>query len=447
MSIEKNISRDTINEFSNRYNDSHFNEIIANSIISNGIQKTSINRKSINEMQYTFSEEIETGKITAQKQSGRCWIFAALNTLRFNFAKKHNLKDFELSQSYLFFWDKFEKSNYFLESIIETLDENTYSRVLMWLLKSPIEDGGQWDMFLNLVNKYGVVPKSVMPESFHSSTSAYMNVLITVKLREFACTLRKEYSKGTSTDKLREMKKDMMSEVYKMLSMMLGEPPKTFNFEYREDENKTFHKEENISALDFYKKYIDLDVNDFVSIINAPTQDKPYNNTYTVQYLGNVIEGNKVKYLNLTTDELKALAMSQLKDGVPVWFGCDVGKMMDRESGIMDTDIFKFGKVLNTNFNMTKAERLDYGESFLTHAMVFTGVDIRNDKSYKWKVENSWGEEHGNKGFFIMSDKWFDEHMYQIVINKKYLSDAQKKLLEKEMIVLPPWDPMGSLAK
>ncbi len=440
------ISAELIDKFSKDLKDQSNNRTLMNAVKKNGINAVAMNQDAVVDMQYTFSDEIETGPITHQKQSGRCWLFAGLNTLRVKVAERCNLKEFELSQSYQMFWDKFEKANYFLESILETLDEPTEGRLIAWLLDSPVQDGGQWDMFVNLVDKYGVAPKSVMPETFHSSQSAMMNRLLTVKLREDAAGLRGRHQReGASADALRTDKEAMLGEIYRMLCHFLGEPPARFDFEYR-DKDKEFHRDRDMTPTDFFKRYVDVDLHDYVSVINAPTADKPFLKTYTVKYLGNVKGGRDVLYLNVESEALRSLAVAQLRDGEPVWFGCDVAQMLDRDSGIMDTKLYDYGATLGVSFGMSKAERLDYGESLMTHAMVFTGVNLVDGRPNRWKVENSWGKDPGNEGYFIMSDPWFDEFMYQIVVQKKYLSDTMREALMQPPKALQPWDPMGSLA-
>jgi bleomycin hydrolase len=393
-----------------------------------------------------FSIEVPTTKITNQKQSGRCWMFAALNTFRFQVIKKLNLETFELSQSYTLFYDKLEKSNYFLESILETLDEPTNGRLISYLLMAPLNDGGQWDMLCNLVRKYGLVPKDVMPESKSSSATREMNDCLTRKLREDACILRTAHANGASKEELAAKKESMLQEIYRILCICLGEPPKTFDFEYR-DKDKEFHRDSNLTPQEFFAKYVGVNLDDYVSLINAPTADKPYHRSYSVKFLGNVREGHTVRYLNLPIDELKKAAIAQMQDGAPVWFGCDVGKCSSRDGGIMDTDIYGTEDLLDVSFGMTKAQRLDYGESLMTHAMVFQGVNLDEDgRPNRWRVENSWGDAAGNKGYYVMSDAWFDEYMYQIVVHKKYLPESFIKEYEAEPILLEPWDPMGSLA-
>jgi bleomycin hydrolase len=420
-------------------------EVMKNAIIANGIEKVAFNNSSRIGLQNNFSNEIKTGKITSQEKSGRCWMFAGLNLFRSRIARQLNTDDFEFSQNYPMFFDKLEKANFFLESIIDTASEDIYSRIVMWLLRDPLQDGGQWDMFVNLINKYGAVPKNVMPETFHSSNSALMNQLLTSQLRKWALLLRSMHSEGKSADKIREKKVELITEFYRFLTYFLGEPPEIFQFEYRDKEGN--HKSiDNLTPRMFYNNFVGIDLNEYISLINAPTPDKPFGKTYTISYLGNVLEGNKILYLNTSIEAMKSCAINQLCDGETVWFGCDVRLQTDRQKGLMDTRVYLFDNALDTKFDLSKSDRLLYGESLLTHAMVFTGVNLKNGKADRWKVENSWGEDRGEKGFFIMSDSWFDEYNYQVVVNKKYLTEEMKVQLNADPIVLSPWDPMGSLA-
>lgn len=444
--MENGISTKMMERFSEKVIDSPPEKLVRNAVIKNGIDAVAENSDAIVAMNHVFSDEIETGKVSNQRQSGRCWMFAALNTFHHKMNREFQLKDFELSQNYVNFWDKFEKANYFLESVLETANEPLDGRLVSWILSTPQQDGGQWDMFVSLVKKYGVVPKQAMPETFQSSSSMRLNAVLNTKLREDAAKLRTLYSKGETDAALNQAKEEMLSEIYKVLTLSLGEPPKTFNFEYRNTERE-FHRDLSITPHQFYEKYIGLDLDDYVSIINAPTQDKPYGKTYTVQFLGNVVEGNQIKYLNVDMETMKQLAIRQIQDNESVWFGCDVGKFSNRDHGIMDLDLYDYETTLGIQMAMTKAERLDYKGSVMTHAMVLTGVNLVEGKPNRWKVENSWGEKLGNKGYFVMSDKWMDEYTYQIVVNKKYLSDDLRKAWEQEPIELKPWDPMGSLAK
>ncbi|WP_053958958.1 aminopeptidase C [Sulfobacillus thermosulfidooxidans] len=439
------ITPEWLETFSERYHKDPLRTRVANAVQQHGIQAAALNPQHITEIPFTFSHEISSGPITHQRQSGRCWIFAGLNTLRVPLMRQNKIKEFEISQTYLMFWDKLEKANYFLENILETLDEPTDGRLIAWLLQAPVQDGGQWDMLVNLIQKYGVVPKYIMPETFHSSQSMLMNRLLTLKLREDAFILREKYRVGEDSSQLSERKMQMVADIYQMLVHFLGEPPRKFTFEFRDEDNQ-FHQDVNLTPQAFYDKYIGIDLNQYVSLIHAPTADKPFGRTYTVQFLGNVKGGRPVRYLNVEIPVLKEAAKAQILDDEPVWFGCDVGKMSDRTTGIMDPDLFDYGLTLGVPFTMDKATRLEYGESQMTHAMVLTGVNLIEGKPNRWKVENSWGTEPGNQGFFVMSDTWFDEYLYQVVVHKKYLSDELLEALHDDPIVLPPWDPMGSLA-
>lgn len=440
------INEKMLKRFLDDYKSNPNNQTIENAIRRVGINQASFNNTLIARHPFEFSIETSKGKITNQKQSGRCWMFSALNTARVKVMEKLNLETFEFSQNYPLFYDKLEKSNYFLENILETLDYESNSRLIMHLLQAPIQDGGQWDMFAGLLKKYGAVPKSVMPESFHSSATADMNKVITSKLREYACTLRTAHKENKSMEQLKEMKEEMLSHIYSILVKCLGPVPTTFNYEYR-DKNKQFHRIENITPQQFFNEYVNWDLEDKVSLINAPTADKPYYRAYTVKYLGSVKEGQPICYINVPIEELKKATIAMLKDNNPVWFGCDVGKQSVRDLGLLDLHSYDYDKTLNSDIQLNKAQRLEYGESLLTHAMVFTGVNLDSqDNPINWQVENSWGDAVGNKGIFSMSDNWFEEYNYQVLIDKKYLSDKILKALEEEIIELEPWDPMGSLA-
>lgn len=441
----KEISEAMIEKYADRVHERAENKVIKNAIMENGMKAATANKASVVAMTPVFSEEITTEKVANQKQSGRCWMFAALNTFRHKMNAQFNMDDFELSQNHTMFWDKFEKSNYFLESILQTLEEPLEGRLISWLLDEPQQDGGQWAMLVSLINKYGVVPKQIMPETFQSSQSKDLNSVLNAKLRECALKLRTHHQAGRDETELEKMKDGMLSDIYSILAFSLGEPPKQFDFEYR-DEKDVFHREQGITPHAFFEKYVGINLDDYVSIINAPTEDKPYGKTYTVKFLGNVIEGQQIKYLNVDMKTLKGLAIDQIKDNETVWFGCDVARYSGRKVGILDTDLYHYEAAFDTHFTMTKAERLDYKESFLTHAMVLTGVNLVNDEPNRWQVENSWGEDSGYKGYFVMSDQWMDEYTYQIVVNKKHLSKDLVQALDQEPLELKPWDPMGSLA-
>ncbi|MBA1434153.1 C1 family peptidase [Bombilactobacillus bombi] len=443
------IDKAALQKFATEFNQVPAANVIKNSVAQNGIYQSSKTLKSQIAMDPTFSIELETGKVADQKRSGLCWVFAALNTLRHPMQTQFKIKDFELSQGYIFFWDKLEKSNYFYENVLNTADLPIGDRKVDFLMATPQQDGGQWDLVCGLFEKYGVVPKSVMPDTASRTNSSELNQVLNLKLRKDAVKLRQLVNNQVSQQEIAMQKEQMLSEVYRMLVYTIGEPPTKFDWSYRDDDHN-FHREQNITPKEFYKKYIDLNLPDYISTINAPTHDKPYNHVYTVEMLGNVVGGRPVRHLNLELKDFKQAAVAQLQAGEAVWFGSDVVQRSDRKAGIMDTEIYDLDGLFNIDFNMTKAQRLDYGESMMDHAMVLTGVDLDNEgQPTKWKVENSWGEKVGTEGYFVMSDAWFDQFVYQLVINKKYLPEQLRQAYEQEKDtpkVLAPWDPMGALA-
>lgn len=444
--MSKEIQAAQIAAYAENFTKCKKNRMAQQAVVKNGILASSENQSSAVLNTPVFSIDLDTGEVANQKQSGRCWMFAALNTFRHQIATSFKLKDFELSQNYTFFWDKFEKANYFYENIIATGEEELTSRKVAFLLQTPQQDGGQWDMLVALIQKYGVVPKVIMPEAFSSSASQQLNTYLNKKLRKDAVTLRELVAKKATEAELAEAKNDMLAGIYKILATSLGTPPTNFDFEYR-DADKNYHIETGLTPQSFYEKFVGMDLNEYVSIINSPTADKPYQQMYTVEMLGNVVGGKEVRHLNVDMPTFKDLAIAQLKAGEAVWYGCDVGQSSTRDTGIMATDIYDVDLTLGVDFSMTKAERLDYSESLMTHAMVLTGVDLVDDKPTKWKVENSWGDKVGSKGYFVMSDDWMNEYTYQIVVKKEYLSEAlQQVVAEDDVTVLAPWDPMGALA-
>ncbi|MBM7544417.1 bleomycin hydrolase [Weissella beninensis] len=445
--MSKEISLEQIANFKNNVESQPGNAIIRRAVVNNGIYGTALDKKASVDNTPVFSIDLDTGKVANQKQSGRCWMFAALNTMRHDIKDMFKLsEEFQLSQSYTFFWDKFEKANYFYENIIKTADEALDSRKVAFLLATPQQDGGQWDMMVAIIEKYGVVPQAVYPESQASSASHELNVTLNLKLRHDAVILRDLIAAGSTIDQIAVKKNEMLQEIYRFLSLTLGEPPVKFDFEYR-DQNQVYHHERDITPQEYYQKFVGWDLNEYVSIINAPTTDKPYNHTYGVEMLGNVVGGRAVRHLNVEMDEFKKLAIKQLSAGQSVWFGVDMGPQIDRNQGLMVRGVHREDELFNIDLAMSKAQRLDYGQSLMTHAMVLTGVDIVDGQPTKWKVENSWGEKVGKKGYFTMSDAWMDEFCYQIVVKKEFLPDNLKAVYETETAtLLKPWDPMGALA-
>lgn len=418
-----------------------------NAISHNGLLASLEKRSAAVENTPIFSLDLTKDKVSDQKASGRCWMFAALNTFRHKMIAGFQLEDFELSQAHTFFWDKYEKSNWFLEQVIATADQELTSRKVKFLLDTPQQDGGQWDMVVSLFEKYGVVPKSVYPESISSSNSRELNQILNKLLRQDAQILRELAADGVESSELQTKKEELLQEVFNFLAMNLGLPPRQFDFSYRDKDNH-FHSESGLTPLTFYQKYVDLKLDDYVSIINAPTADKPYGRSYTVEMLGNVVGSKPVRYLNVEMDRLKELAIAQMQAGETVWFGSDVAQSSNRKAGVMAEGMHDFTASMDIRLTQDKAGRLDYSESLMTHAMVLTGVDLdENGRAKKWKVENSWGEKVGNKGYFVASDAWMGEYTYQIVVRKEFLTAAELAAYEAEPLVLAPWDPMGALAK
>lgn len=387
-----------------------------------------------------FSIDLKTLPVTNQERSGRCWIFAGCNIIREKIAKKYNLKDFELSENYIAFYDKLEKCNYLLESIISLKEKEKDDRTLDHLLSEGIRDGGQWDMFVNIINKYGLVPKDAFPETFQSSNTNEIDTLLSKYIRKFAFEIRTNHSENIDNKK-----EEYMENIYKMLCSCFGVPPKKFSFEYV-DKDKNYNIIKDLTPMSFYQDIVSMDLNEYVSIINSPTDDKPFNKAYTVDYVGNVIEGNEILYLNVTMERLKELTISQLKDGEPVWFGSDCHKAGDREEGIWDDTSFDMDTLFQIDSEMTKGAMLDTRESAMNHAMVITGVNLDDELPTKWKIENSWGDEKANKGYHVATDTWFTKFVYQIVVHKKYLTEEERNILNTDKIRLKPWDPMGTLA-
>jgi bleomycin hydrolase len=421
-------------------------KLAMNAVTQTPVDDVALNREVVTNTDFTFSHWLDDWAVTHQKQSGRCWMFAGLNLFRVGAMKKMKLKEFEFSQNYTLFWDKIERANYFLEAIIETAMQPVDDRVVAFLLSEPLNDGGQWNMFVSLVRKHGLVPKALMPETESSSSTWRMNSILVHKLREGAKTLRELRGRGASLKETRAAKLETLKVIHRILCIHLGTPPTRFRWQWN-DKKKKFHRDGEMTPQQFARKYLTLPIDEYVCLVHDPRPTNPLNRTYTVQHLGNVVGGDRVLYLNVDIGLMKELAMRSVRKGEPVWMGCDVGKMMRRDLGLWDKNLFDYGAVYDTAFTLGKADRLVYHGTAMTHAMLFTGVDVVNNRPRRWRVENSWGEEKcGRKGFFVMNDSWFDEHMFEIAARKSVLPKPLQKALKLPPIVLPPWDPMGSLA-
>jgi len=415
---------------------------ILNAVTANDLKALALNRQLLAPRDTLFAHVIKTHGITNQARSGRCWLFAGLNVIRHDVTRKLNLERFELSESYLFFWDKLEKANLFLESIIERRNRDIQDREVEWLLKHPIPDGGQWNMVVDLVEKYGLVPKEVMPESHHTSNTGTMNRLLAKLLRRDAAKLRQMAKQGKKLSELRAAKEQMLKDVYRVLAICMGVPPKQFEWRYK-DKDGNLSELKTYTPRQFYREVVGFDLNDYVYLINCPT--RAYDRLYQVEFDRDLYDRPNMTFVNVSNDVLKDCTLKMVLDDRPVWFGCDVGQEDYTKRGIMSPGIYDYQALLGVDFRMTKAERVLYHDSVPTHAMVFVGVDTLGGKPVKWLVENSWGTKVGDKGFLRMDDRWFDEYVYAAIIHKKYLPKRVLDVLKTRPTVLPPWDPMYAL--
>ena len=437
------ITNEQISKLRKAFDENPSNKVAQNAVTSVQLPDLTLNREIVQEMDNTFSVKLDEWKVTSQKRSGRCWLFAALNLFRVGAMKKMNVKDFEFSQAHIHFWDKFERSNHFLEAIIDTANRPVDDRTIHFLLSDPIGDGGQWNMAMNLIEKHGLVPKSAYPESNTSSATRWMNTELKNILRSSACEIRTILENGGSEDEARAHKEMRVSDIWNMLCIHLGTPPTTFDWQWRDKDNE-FHRKGTMTPQEFAEEYVDVDWRNYVCIVNDPRNE--YYQTFTVDYLQNVAGGPPVVYLNVPSDEMKDITQKLLEDGVPVWMGCDVGKEMDRKGGYWDANLFNVSELYGVEYGMNKENRLLHGQTMMTHAMLFTGVDVIDGKPRRWRVENSWGGDTGQKGYYTMNDSWFDEYMFEIAAPKDYLTEKMQVGLETEPVVLSAWDPMGSLA-
>lgn len=406
---------------------------------------------------YNVKIPFEGAPITNQRSSGRCWLFASTNIFRVALMKRYNLESFELSQAYLFYWDKLEKSNWFLEQIIDTAGEDLDGRLVQTLLGDIVSDGGQWDMVFNLVHKYGLVPQTLYPDSYNAMNSGILNTIVKTKLREFALRLRRMInSKEVTAAALSSAKEKMLREISLIMTLLLGPPPSPeaeFTWEFNDKDGKVHEVKStpkdfstNIYSHEFRLATFDA-ISNMISLVHDPRHETF--TPLTVSRLGNIVGGRGISYVNVDMSTLKGVCIKMLKAGLPIFFGSDVGKFSDSRSGVMDLEIFDYDLGFNTSLlGMNKAQRLMTGESQMTHAMVLTAVhlDEVTGKPVRWRVQNSWGTDAGDKGWFVMSDAWMDEFVYQAVVDLRLCEKEIKDVLKKEPTVLPLWDPMGSLA-
>ena len=415
-----------------------------NAVTRVAVDDVAINREIVNSTDHSLSTLLDDWKVTNQERSGRCWLFAGLNLLRVGAMKKMGLKDFEFSQNYAMFWDKIERANYFLEAVIETAGRDADDRTVAYLLESVADDGGQWNMFVAIVAKHGLVPKSFMPETNSSSNTARMNSVLRNLLRQGAKSVREAASRGT--DSARAEKADVLQVIYRVLCIHLGTPPDRFDWQWS-DKDRTFHRDGVLTPQEFAAKYVELPIADYVCLVHDPRSSSPTGRTFTVEYLGNVLGAPPVTYLNVDMPLIKDIASRTLQQGEPVWFGCDVGKMMSNDYAVWDAKLYDLPAVYDAAFTLSKADRLVFHETQMTHAMLFTGVDVLDGVTRRWRVENSWGADRGKDGFYTMNDSWFDEYVFEIAARRGALPEELQQALDTKPIVLPAWDPMGALAR
>ena len=419
---------------------------IFNALASNKIDNLAKNFANQGAIDTHFSTETPKQSIHDQKSSGRCWMFSGFNVLRANFAKQHaDTLAVEYSHDYLFFYDQLEKANLMLQGVIDTAKKPMDDTRVQFFFKNPLNDGGTFCGVSDLADKYGLVPKSVQPETFSAENSAKMSSMISSKLREFGLELRQMAADGKKPAAIKARKTEMLSTVYRMLCLTLGEPVKEFTYAFRNKDGKTVGEARRYTPKEFFKATVGEPLSgSFIMVMNDPR--RPYHKTYEVEYDRHTYDGQNWKYLNLPMDEIEQLAMASLKDGRKMYSSYDVGKQLDRERGYLDTENYDYASLFGTTFGMDKAQRIATFDSGSTHAMTLSAVDIDADgKAVKWKVENSWGPNHGQGGCLIMTDRWFREYTFRLVVNKQYVPQDIMKQFEQKPIMVMPEDPLFSV--
>ena len=418
----------------------------ATTALRNALAGTSINQLATNPNNPDandtyFSNEVPSKGITDQQSSGRCWLFTGLNVMRAQMIKEHNLGEFQFSQSYCFFYDQLEKANLFLQAVIDNANKPMDDKLVEWLFKNPLSDGGTFCGVMDVVTKYGLVPADVMPESYNANNTSRMASILSLKLREYGLTLRKAAAKGEKAAALQKRKTEMLATVYRILSICLGEPVQQFTWTMKGADGKPVGTKE-YTPLSFYKEYIGKDLkNDFIMVMNDPS--RPYHKTYTIDMDRHSYDGAQWTYLTLPMEEVKPLAIASIKDSTMMYFSCDVGKFLNSKTGVLSLRNYDYASLFDTDFPMTKAERISTFASASSHAMTLMAVDLDADgKAKKWMVENSWGASSGYRGHLIMTDEWFDEYMFRLVVDRKYVPAETLRLLEQKPVQLPAWDPL-----
>ena len=415
---------------------------IQNALTTNkDIQSLTYNHEKAGQIDHFFKYHCDVKGITNQLSSGRCWMFTSMNVLRPTVMKKYDMREFDFSHNYCFFWDLFEKANLFLENIIATADRDINDRDVVFFFQSPVSDGGVWNLFWDVAEKYGVVPQSVMPETEHSNNTAQMRGVLNELLRTGGWHLREMHAAGAKNKALEAKKIEILKEVYRVLALCLGEPQTEFTWRYRDTKGNV--QTLSMTPMAFYKSIVpdDYDPDTFIMIMNDPTRE--YYKVYDIASYRNTYEGINWRYLNLPNEEIKPAALASIKDNTPLYMSCDVGKQSDRVKGIMDTDYYDYQSLFGITLDMDKKARILTRQSGSSHAMTLIGCDTdENDVPVKWELENSWGPASGNHGYVTFTDAWFDAYLFRIVINKKYLSEKAVKAAQTKPIELPAWDYM-----
>ena len=441
-SPEGGISAEMLSEISKGYAGDADDRAIRNALAGSSIATLAVNADNAAMIDTHFSDRVKTKGITDQQSSGRCWLFTGLNVLRAKMIDKYELPGMEFSQNYLFFYDQLEKANLFLQGIIDTKDLPFEDRKVDWLFSNPLSDGGQFTGVSNLIVKYGLVPSEAMPETYQSNNTSNMATLIKLKLREYGLDLREAAAEGASVKKLQKMKVEQLSEVYRMLALCLGEPVKEFEWT-RCDAAGNVVSRKTYTPKSFYDEYIGEDLeNNYVMVMNDPCRE--YGKVYEIDYDRHVYDGHNWLYVNLPVERIKEMAIASIKDNTAMYFSCDVAKFLDRKKGVLDIANFDYESLMGVTFGMDKKERVQTHASGSSHAMTLIAVDVceQTGKPVKWMVENSWGAASGYKGCLIMTDEWFNEYMFRLVLEKKYVPEDILKMLDQEPVLLPAWDPM-----
>lgn len=436
------LSQEQLKTLQNSYQHTGENKALRNAIVTNDINKLAKNHDNSTAFDAHFSHQVPAKAITNQESSGRCWMFTGMNVLRAKAIKKYNLPvDFQFSQCYTFFWDQLEKSNLFLQAILDNRAKSMDDETMKWLFQNPLSDGGQFTGVANLISKYGVMPKDVMPETYSSNHTSQISSLIKLKLREDALTLREMANNKSTTEKqLQDKKMEMLQTIYRMLVFAYGEPPAEFTWTQRDAQGNVVSTEK-YTPKSFAQKFANEDFSTYHMVMNDPTRE--YYKVYEIEYDRHVYDGQNWKYLNLPMDEIAAMAIASIKDSTNMYFSCDVGKFLDRDKGFMDINNYDYASLFGTSFNMDKKQRISTYASLSSHAMTLCAVDLDADgKPLKWMVENSWGNKYGYNGFLIMTNEWFNEYMFRLVVESKYIPKATLKLFNQEPIMLPAWDPL-----